>query len=354
MLRFTRFIIIAVMLVFAAYVLVIGTFGTRGAVEVFVALTAIDHWHPNWPGTDAAVAGLRAAYPLAMLVLVFCAITGLLSWVLARTFNTRPSAFGASLSSGSSVAMQAAQAVDTAPKLWSSIRDSVRIALVDGGADDAEAENAVRDAGSGIDQRKPLTPERMRAVLGHAAAATGLDLEGPLFTVVYETRGTDVPAISRVLTDLGYRSVADPTCRSPRRMHVAYRTEDFFFEACRIELLVAAARAHVAAMPARVGGAEVLDAARGRELEGAIRSLQDTARKMYLRGLALPHGDLSRRFGMRGPDDLEAWAVYEVARSQQPPPQMHLDLTPGADTPQPTPYPVPCPPFAAEPPAGVH
>lgn len=354
MLRFTRFIIIAVMLVFAAYVLVIGAFGTRGAVEVFVALTAIDHWHPNWPGTDAAVAGLLAAYPLAMLALVFCAITGLLSWVLARVSGARSSTFGSSPSPGSAVAMQVAQAVDASPKPWHAVRDSIRIALVDGGADDAEAESAIREAESDIDQRRALSPERVRAALRRASAATGLDLEGPLFTVVYETRGTDVPAISRVLTNLGYRSVADPTCRSPRRMHVAYRTDDFFFEACRIELLVAAARAHVAAMPARVGGAEGLDAARGRELEGAIRSLQDTARKMYLRGLALPHGDLSRRFGMRGPDDLEAWAVYEVARSQQPPPQMHLDLTPGAGAPQPTPYPVPCPPFAAEPPAGVH
>lgn len=303
------------------YALVAWIAGPLTLAHFFITLTAIDHWHPNWPD-PAVVDDIATTLPtLALALAVLCIVLTLVLHLAAprlRPTHPVPGALGRT-------ALAAGALAATSPHLPT--REQFHASLCD----------ALRDAGISAPAALDATDAAMTA---HAATDTPADWAGTVRAAALDLAGLSgtylrvhsreprLEDTARFLTAYGYPALhvrrVGSTDGEEHTMNfdgiaVQHRTPARDAEAALIELLITAHQAHLASMD---DGGSPRNAGTVQRHADALRHV---ATKLSLRGFVPPELDAQvGRDGIATADELEQWAIAQVVAACSPISRMPL------------------------------
>lgn len=299
-------------------------FGALPLAHALITLTAIDHWHPNWPD-PATVDDIATTLPTLTTALAIAALIAYVGTGYLHRWATPPA-----LSSGvaSAAALPVAAMAGGALYPYKPTREQFH----------ADLTGMLRDAGCAPD----------KALEGADAAMLTADTDDPAdwagrvrdeaLTLAGVT-GPHARVLSRephlaqtalFLQDYGYRAllmkrVGDPFGTTEtgdlnfNGLLVFHRTSASAAEDALIELLITAHQAHMASME------DNGERAKADATERHATALRHVCTKLALRGFVPPELDAEiGRDGTATAEELERWAVAQVVAACSPMTRMPL------------------------------
>ncbi|WP_030013192.1 hypothetical protein [Curtobacterium sp. S6] len=309
----------------ALYTLAAMLFGSVELMHAFVTITAIDHWHPNWPDQPAAdhlgqnVAGLAAA--VAVLWFLFFVLA---PWIIRLAspgrLNTPAAMSGLDDSMGLATAALGSMKPyhPTRAQFHAELCEMLRSVGVsaEGSVEAADMAMLTANTHDPADWAAPVRSEALEA-----AGITGT-------YVRVHSRESGRAETAQFLRDYGYTAAqmrkvgdggTDQDSLNFEGILVWYRTEAHEAEDALIELLIIAHQAHRAAMT------DTGTAQEAKVMQRHFQSLGYVCRKLALRGFVPPELDAEvGRDGTATAEELERWAVAQVVAACSPMTRMPL------------------------------
>lgn len=307
--------------------------GPTTIVHAFVTLTAIDHWHPNWPETTTVDTTAEALPPLTVAL----AVTMLLAYIATgylQRWNTPPALSSAMLNPAAQPIAMAGRALLPYTPTREGFHADLTEMLRDAGLAPTTALEVADAAMLTADTDTPADwAGRVREEALTAAGMTGhhsrvLSCEPHLAQTV------------RFLQDYGYRAllmkrIGDrSTTTEPDDLNfdgilVYHRTTAHAAENALIELLITAHQAHMASMD------DNGERGKANTVQRYAQRLKHVCTKLALRGFVPPELDAAiGRDGTATAEELERWAIAQVVAACSPMTRMPLptvERTPGSD-----------------------
>lgn len=296
--------------------------GPTRLADWFTTLTAIDHWHPNWPDPATVSA---TSHTLAQLALYFC-LGGIATYVALAALGPRlASGTAAAVPTGSARAIggQALASIagirPTRERFHSQLFDALR----DAGIAPTQALEATDTAMALADTDDPAHwAGRVRAEAMNLAGLHGRFLR-------IHSREAHLDETARFLTNYGYPALrvthvgrtgeGDGHEMNFEGLAVQHATDARDAEEALIELLITAHQAHLASM-ADNGSSSTIG-----KVERYAEALRHVTTKLALRGFVPPELDAEvGRDGIATADELEQWAIAQVVAACSPMTRMPL------------------------------
>lgn len=300
-------------------------FGPLPLAHTVITITAIDHWHPNWPDATT-VDDIASALPAQTAIL---AITLLVAYIGAGFIHRwiTPPELPPHLSQAAT--LPAARAGRVLP-LYTPTREQFH----------AELAGTLRDAG--------LTPDKALATADAAMLTADsdkpADWAGRVRKEAFNIAGLTIPhtrVVSRephlaetalFLQEYGYRALLmkrvgqgiallddEDDYLNFDGLLVFYRTSAHAAESALLELLITTHQAHMASMD------DNGERDKGDAVERNAKALKHVCTKLALRGFVPPELDAEvGRDGTATAEELERWAVAQVVASCSPMTRMPL------------------------------
>lgn len=333
-----------VILASTAYFLAATIFGPRQLVDALVTITAIDHWHPNWPAQATVDTAAEVLQALALLIAGFTFIV----WITIKmTAPRRHSGIGVGSPTAGSAGAAAGSALAPATlaglPAWNPSREEFHAELCDSlrqaGVSSQAALEAV-DTAMATHAQKGRPADWAEAVRGEALTLVGFTT----MALRLNSREDHIDATAEFLRDYGYRVLHLHQAGGHRHpeapsdvgaslnfdgLLIWFRTDAHAAESALIELLSCAHAAYTASMddngaPATSG-----------KVEKYATWLDRVATKLALRGFVPPELDAEvGRDGIASADELKRWATAQVVTTcspmaQAPLPTIERDIAGG-------------------------
>lgn len=300
------------------------TFGALPFAHALITLTAIDHWHPNWPD-PATVDDIATTLPtftmaLAIAALIAYVVTAYLHrWVIPPTLSS-----GAASATALPMAAMAGPALypykPTRKEFHASLAGMLRDAgcAPDKALEGADAAMLTADTDDPADWAGRVRDE----------ALTLAGVTGPHARVL--SREPHLAQTCQFLKDYGYRALlmkrvgdvfgtAEAGDLNFNGLLVFHRTSASAAEDALIELLITAHQAHMASLDDNGERGKADATKRGAE------ALRHVCTKLALRGFVPPELDAEvGRDGTATAEELERWAVAQVVAACSPMTRMPL------------------------------
>lgn len=316
---------------FAAIGITAGTYsilafllGPTAVAHAFVTLTAIDHWHPNWPEATTVDTTAEALPPLAVAL----AVTMLLAYIATGYLQrwVTPRALSPTLAAAQPMAMAMAGRsllpyTPTREQFHADLTEMLR----DAGLAPAKALEVADAAMLSADTDTPADwAGRVREDALTAAGITGHHSR-------VLSREPHLAQTVRFLQDYGYRALLmkragerrfappEPGDLNFDGILVFHRTPAHAAEDALIELLITAHQAHLASMDdnGEPGKADTV--------QRYAQGLKHVCTKLALRGFVPPELDAEiGRDGTATAEELERWAIAQVVAVCSPMARMPL------------------------------
>lgn len=293
-------------------------FGSTTIVHAFVTLTAIDHWHPNWPDDPATVDTVARAIPILTIPLT------LIILLVYATSYLKPSSSPAMFDYLDQGIGMARLDLSTYSPTREEFQTDLTEMLRDAGLVPDKAQEAADAAMLKADTKSPAT----WAGDVREEALTVAGITGPQSRV--HSREPHLDQTVRFLQDYGYRALlmkrvgtpltpTDPDGLNFNGILVYHRTEAHAAEDALIELLITAHQAHLAANDDN-GKRD-----KAQEVKRYAETLKHVCTKLALRGFVPPELDAEiGRDGTATAEELERWAIAQVIATCSPMTRMPL------------------------------
>ena len=312
-----RRIIAVVGITSGIYFIACSLFGALPFTHALITITAIDHWHPNWPdpATVDDIAEVMPDYACLLMILMFLAYIG--ATYLKHKFSPPPPPAGISLSARSEV-MAGSAVFPYTPSHETFHADLIGF-LRDCGASPDKAKEA---ADTVMATGKPQWAGEVREEALDLAGVSGL----------YARILSHEPHLEETvqfLKDYGYRATrmrrvapdddGDAHLLNYDGLLVWHRTEASAAEEALIELLITTHQAHMASI------ADNGHPSKREDVEQYAKTLRHVCTKLALRGFVPPELDAEiGRDGTATAEELERWAIAQVVAVCSPMTRMPL------------------------------
>lgn len=311
-----RRIIAATGVIAGIYFIASMLFGALPFAHALINITAIDHWHPNWPNPDTvdAVAELSPHLAGALAALMLLAYIGL-GYLDRELFP--PVSSGVTLSATRPALMAGPALYPYTPS-----RDEFRDDLIEFLRDSGVSRDKATEVADDVMLTMPSWGGEIRdEALSRAGA-------GGLYTRIL-SREPHLDKTAQFLRDYGYRATrmrrvssdhgGDDHPLNYNGLLVWHRTTASDAEEALIELLIATHQAHMASMD------DNGDPTKRGYVEQYATTLRHVCTKLALRGFVPPELDAEvGRDGTASAEELERWAVAQVVATCSPMTRMPL------------------------------
>lgn len=305
------------------YTIAAGLFGALGFAHWLITITAIDHWHPNWPDPTTVDATAKAlpvfTGPLAFIM--FLAYFG--TYYLARFFPSGSSVTASRVPvahGGAAMALAGSWPYrPTRERFHTDLCDMLRTAgaTPDKALAAADAAMLLTNSDDPADWAGRIREEAL-TIAGFTGA-----------TLRITSRHPRLEESAHFFNDYGYRTTrlrrvgsnddTDDHFLNFTGLIVFYRTSAHAAEEALIELLITAHQGHMASM-ADNGSPGKADA-----VEQNAKALKHVSMKLALRGFVPPELDAEiGRDGTATAEELERWAIAQVVAACSPMTRMPL------------------------------
>lgn len=306
-------------LVAFVYALTAVLVGPTRLVDLFVTVTAINKWHPNWPAQSTVHEVANTSPSIAILVAAASALL-YVALTLTGAFRVRPlSPTLGSAAMGGPVAM-AGFPEFIRPQTAQEFQEALLRTLQEAGVGAPQAEAAVSAAMELADTADP--GDWASRVRERATALAGVN--GRFFRV--HSQEPHLDATARFLREYGFlvlrfntvfrrkdQAPLDRGLLDFDGLAIGYRSTATVAEESLVELLITAHQAHLAAME------DTGLPSSYRILTERSEALHHVAAKLALRGFVPPELDAEvGRDGVATADELEQWAVAQVVATASP------------------------------------